>query len=67
MQALIFCQPRSNNTLYYNNCPNAGRADEQVDTWIEAFASSIADRLNSLAVGEYVLSCCNLQGFKFCF
>ncbi|KAJ3572340.1 hypothetical protein NP233_g3140 [Leucocoprinus birnbaumii] len=41
----------SNNTLYNNNCPEADNAQMQLDTWVETFASSTADRLNSLVGG----------------
>ncbi|KAF5354057.1 hypothetical protein D9756_006977 [Leucocoprinus leucothites] len=43
--------PYSNNTLDDNNCPKAAEPNEQVDAWVQEFASPVADRLNLLAVG----------------
>lgn len=47
-------QPLCNNTLDNNNCPNAEASHEQRETWIRVYASSIVDRLNAAAIGQYI-------------
>ncbi|KAF5363805.1 hypothetical protein D9756_000048 [Leucocoprinus leucothites] len=43
--------PTANNTLDDSGCPLAGDSDDHVDPWVELYATPIADRLNSQALG----------------
>ncbi|KXN84944.1 3-phytase A [Leucoagaricus sp. SymC.cos] len=43
--------PTANNTLDDSGCPLAGDSDDKVNVWVDIYASPIADRLNSQAVG----------------
>ena len=44
-------QPTANNTLDDSGCPLAGDSDEQVNAWVDIYATPIAQRLNSRALG----------------
>jgi len=44
-------QPTANNTLDDSDCPLAGNSDDHVDPWVNLYATPIAERLNSQALG----------------
>jgi hypothetical protein len=44
-------QAHANNTLADAGCPLAGSGDEKTDVWVNIYATPIANRLNSEALG----------------
>ncbi|KAL5527952.1 hypothetical protein ACEPAG_6753 [Sanghuangporus baumii] len=54
LNVIIDESPNSNNTLNNGMCPNAGDASRQMRIWEDTYATNIASRLNTSALGATV-------------